>query len=151
MGLQLIAHTFVRTNDLRTAPWAEVDPAGDLQADVWAMDGARVKMGDDYLVPLSRQVRELLRELHTYTGAGALLLPGMGGRKPISSNTMLFALYRLGYKGRMTIHGFRALASTVLNESKLWRPDVIERQLDHRERDRSRAAYNRADYQADRA
>jgi len=151
LGLQLIAHTFVRTNDLRSAPWAEVDPAGDQSAPVWQVDGTRVKMGDDYLVPLSRQVRALLRELHTYTGAGALLLPGMGGRKPISENTMLFGLYRLGYRGRMTVHGFRALASTVLNESKLWRPDVIERQLDHRERNASRAPYNRAEYLEERA
>jgi integrase len=150
LGLLLIAHTFVRTNDLRSAPWSEVDPAGDQAATVWQVDGTRVKMGDDYLVPLSRQVRELLRELHTYTGAGALLLPGMGGRKPISENTMLFALYRLGYRGRMTVHGFRALASTVLNESKLWRPDVIERQLDHRERNASRAPYNRAEYLEER-
>jgi integrase len=147
LGLQLIAHTFVRTNDLRSAPWSELDP----EADTWQVDGQRVKMGDDYLVPLSRQVRALLTELQVITGAGALLLPGMGGRKPISENTMLFALYRLGYRGRMTVHGFRALASTVLNESKLWRPDAIERQLDHRERDKSRAPYNRAEYLEERA
>lgn len=147
LGLLLVAHTFVRTNDLRSAPWSEVDPA----ADVWEVDGDRVKMGDDYLVPLSRQVRALLTELQAITGAGPLLLPGIDGRRPISENTMLFALYRLGYRGRMTVHGFRALASTVLNESKLWRPDAIERQLDHRERDKSRAPYNRAEYLEERA
>lgn len=137
----------MRTNDLRSAPWSELDPA----ADTWQVDGARVKMGDDFLVPLSRQVRALLTELQAITGAGALLLPGIDGRRPISENTMLFALYRLGYRGRMTVHGFRALASTVLNESKLWRPDAIERQLDHRERDQSRAPYNRAEYLEERA
>lgn len=147
LGLQLIAHTFVRTNDLRSAPWSEVDPA----AEVWEIDGTRVKMGDNYLVPLSRQVRALLAELHAITGAGHLLLPGMDGRRPISENTMLFALYNLGYRGRMTVHGFRALASTVLNESKRWRPDAIERQLDHRERDKSRSPYNRALYIEERA
>lgn len=147
LGLLLIAHTFVRTNDLRSAPWTEVDPS----ADVWQVDGQRVKMGDDYLVPLSRQVRALLAELQAITGSGPLLLPGVDGRRPISENTMLFALYRLGYRGRMTVHGFRALASTVLNESKQWRPDAIERQLDHRERDASRAPYNRAEYLEERA
>jgi integrase len=147
LGLLLIAHTFVRTNDLRSAPWTEVDPA----ASVWQVSGARVKMGDDFLVPLSRQVRALLAQLQAITGAGALLLPGADGRRPISENTMLFALYRLGYRGRMTVHGFRALASTVLNESKLWRPDAIERQLDHRERNASRAPYNRAEYLDERA
>lgn len=146
-ALQLVAHTFVRTNDLRSAPWTELDPS----ADVWQVDGARVKMGDDYLVPLSRQARALLADLHTITGSGPLLLPGIDGRRPISENTMLFGLYRLGYRGRMTVHGFRALASTVLNESKLWRPDAIERQLDHRERDKSRAPYNRAKYLDERA
>lgn len=146
-ALLLIAHTFVRTNDLRSAPWSEINP----DMEIWQVDGQRVKMGDDYLVPLSRQVRALLSELQTITGAGTLLLPGMDGRRPISENTMLFALYNLGYRGKMTVHGFRALASTVLNESKLWRPDAIERQLDHRERDKSRAPYNRAEYIDERA
>lgn len=148
LGLQLVAHTFVRTGDLRGAPWLELGEAG---ATVWQVDGQRVKMGDDYLVPLSRQARSLLEELRTITEPTGLLLPGMNMRRPISENTMLFGLYRLGYRGLMTAHGFRALASTVLNESKLWRPDAIERQLDHRERDQSRAPYNRAEYLEERA
>ena len=147
LGLQLVAHTFVRTNDLRSAPWQELGEEG---ASVWQVDGQRVKMGDDYLVPLSRQARSLLEELRQITEPTGLLLPGMDMRRPISENTMLFGLYRLGYRGLMTVHGFRALASTVLNESKLWRPDVIERQLDHRERNQSRAPYNRAEYLEER-
>lgn len=149
LGLQLAAHTFVRTDELRRAPWAEIDRGPGA---LWQIEAARMKMGEDHLVPLSRQVLRLLDELAVYTGHGPLLLPGAVGQgKPICENTMLFALYRLGYKGRMTVHGFRALASTVLNESKLWRPDVIERQLDHCERDKSRDPYNRAMYLEERA
>lgn len=149
LGLQLAAHTFVRTDELRRAPWAELDRG---PAALWQIDASRMKMGDHHLVPLSRQVLSLLDELAVYTGHGSLLLPGaVSPRRPISENTMLFGLYRLGYRGLMTVHGFRALASTVLNESGLWRPDVIERQLDHRERNASRAPYNRAEYLEERA
>lgn len=144
-ALLLAAHTFVRTDELRSAPWAEFDRSK--RGALWVIPGERIKMAEAHEVPLSRQVLQLLTALHQYTGEGTLLLPGANTpRKPISENTMLFALYRLGYKGVHTVHGFRALASTVLNESGLWRPDVIERQLDHRERDGSRRPYNRAEY-----
>src|SRR5208337_5320684 len=95
--------------------------------------------------PLSAQALAVLRELQAIGCGSRYVLPGRNPDKPISNNTMLFALYRLGYKGRMTGHGFRSVASTLLNESG-FRPDVIERQLAHCERNDVRGAYNRAEY-----
>jgi len=91
----------------------------------------------------------VLRELKKVGRQSRYVLPGRNADKPISNNTMLFALYRLGYKNRMTGHGFRAIASTILNESN-FRPDVIERQLAHCERNDVRGAYNRAEYLGER-
>ena len=87
----------------------------------------------------------MLEELRELAGSSKYVLPGRNPEKPISNNTLLFALYRLGYKGRMTGHGFRAVASTILNE-KGFRVDVVERQLAHCERNDVRGAYNRAEY-----
>ena len=104
-----------------------------------------------HVVPLSRQALALLEELKPITGTRPLLFPGRSDhRKPISENTMLYALYRLGYHRRATVHGFRALASTILNESGRWSPDVIERQLAHKEQNKVRAAYHRAQYLEER-
>jgi len=100
-------------------------------------------------VPLSRQALAILEELETLCRGSRFVFPGRNRDKPISNNTMLFALYRLGYKGKMTGHGFRAVASTILNEQG-WRPDVIERQLAHAERNEVRGAYNRAEYLPER-
>jgi integrase len=109
-----------------------------------------MKMKEAHVVPLSRQVVALLRELQAFTGATALLFPSRSNAfKPISENTLLFAMYRLGYHGRATVHGFRSLASTTLNE-RGWKPDVIERQLAHGERNKVRAAYNHAQYMDER-
>jgi integrase len=83
------------------------------------------------------------------SGNSEYLLPGRSMLKHTSNNTMLFALYRMGYKGKMTGHGFRAMASTILNESG-WNPDWIERQLAHVEENKVRGAYNRALYLNDR-
>jgi integrase len=93
----------------------------------------------------------LLRELHALPGSGSspFLFPSRSREGFMSNNTMLYALYRLGYHGRATIHGFRALASTALNEMG-FRPDVIERQLAHEEQNAVRAAYNRAEYLIER-
>src|SRR5439155_18042370 len=97
-------------------------------APTWTVPAERMKMKVEHLVPLSRQAVEVMRALRKFANDSDYVLPGRNRDKPISNNTMLFALYRLGYKGRMTGHGFRAVASSLLNEAR-YRPDVIERQL----------------------
>lgn len=146
LALQLLGATFVRTGELLGATWDEFD----LEAGLWAIPGGRMKMKTEHVVPLSRQALAILEELRPISGAGRFLFPGRNRDKPLSNNTMLFALYRLGYKGKMTGHGFRSLASTIMNESGLFRPDVIERQLAHCERNEVRGAYNRAEYLPER-
>ena len=145
MALQLLALTFVRTSELIHAEWTEFD----LEEALWIIPAERMKMRDEHVVPLSRQAVAILKELLKNRSVGPYVFSGLSPRKPISNNTMLFALYRLGYKGRMTGHGFRAVASTILNEMG-FRGDVIERQLAHNERNAVRAAYNRAEYIAER-
>jgi integrase len=110
-----------------------------------------MKMRSPNVVPLSRQTLAVLDELKAITGSYEFLFPGRSDHsKPISENTILYALYRMGYHRRATTHGFRALASTILNESGLWSPDAIEQQLAHAERNAVRAAYHRAEYLAER-
>jgi integrase len=145
LALRLLALTFVRTNELIGATWDEID----LDGAAWIVPAERMKMKTEHVVPLSRQAVEILRELQGTGGGSRYVFPGRNPDKPISNNTMLFALYRLGYKGKMTGHGFRAVASTVLNESG-FRADVIERQLAHCERNDVRGAYNRAEYLRER-
>jgi len=115
----------------------------------WIVPAERMKMKAEHVVPLSRQALTVLRELRAIGGGSRYVFPGRNADKPISNNTMLFALYRLGYKGKMTGHGFRAVASTILNEAG-FRADVIERQLAHTERNAVRAAYHRAEYLPER-
>ena len=115
----------------------------------WIVPAARMKMKAEHVVPLSRQALAILGELRAIGGGSRYVFPGRNPDKPISNNTLLFALYRLGYKGKMTGHGFRAIASTVLNEAG-FRPDVIERQLAHQERNAVRAAYHRSEYLPER-
>ena len=140
-ALRLMALTFVRTGELIGAKWDEID----MEDATWIIPAHRMKMKAEHVVPLSRQAITLLRELQVLGGGSPFLFPGRNRDKPISNNTMLFALYRLGYKGKMTGHGFRAVASTVLNEAG-FSSDVIERQLAHCERNEVRGAYNRATY-----
>ena len=146
LALELLALTFTRTNELIGAMWSEFD----LAAGIWVVPAARMKMKTEHLVPLSTQSLAILEELKEISGGSRFVFPGRNRDKPISNNTLLFALYRLGYKGRMTGHGFRAVASTLLNEMGKFRPDVIERQLAHSERDEVRGAYNRAEYLPER-
>ncbi len=141
LALSLLTLTFVRTGELIGAEWVEIDFDGA----IWAIPAARMKMKAEHLVPLSRQAVAILEELKGRAGNSRYVFPGRNPEKPISNNTMLFALYRLGYKGRMTGHGFRAVASTILNEQG-YNPDVVERQLAHCERNEVRGAYNRAEY-----
>lgn len=145
LALRLLALTFVRTGELIGALWEEFD----LESAVWIIPAIRMKMKTEHVVPLSRQAVEILRDVRAIGGGSRYVFPGRNPDKPISNNTMLFALYRLGYKGRMTGHGFRSVASTMLNEAG-FRGDVIERQLAHRERNEIRGAYNRAEYLTER-
>lgn len=146
LALRFMLLTFVRTTELLGADWDEIDTS----AREWRIPAERMKMREPHTVPLSTQALAVLDELRAFTGQTPLLFPGRSNaHRPMSSNTMLFALYRMGYHSRATTHGFRALASTVLNEQG-WRVDVIERQLAHGERNKVRAAYNRAQYLPER-
>lgn len=145
LALQLLAQTFVRTNELIGAEWVEFD----IENALWIIPAGRMKMKTEHVVPLARQGLAILDELKQISGGSHFVFPGRNRDKPISNNTMLFALYRMGYKGKMTGHGFRAVASTILNETG-FNPDVIERQLAHCERNEVRGAYNRAEYLTER-
>lgn len=145
LALRLLALTFVRTNELRGAKWEEVE----LDKAEWTIPAERMKTHVPHHVPLARQAVEVLRELKTLNGHRELVFPGRWPTQPMSKNTILFALYRLGYHSRMTGHGFRAVASTLLNELG-YRPDVIERQLAHAEKNAVRAAYHRSQYLEER-
>ncbi len=142
LALKLMALTFVRTGELIGARWEEFD----LEAAEWRIPATRMKMGTPHIVPLAAQAVELLRNLQEVRGAAGLLFPGERDYdKPMSNNTILFAPYRMGYRGRMTGHGFRGVASTALHELG-YRHDIIELQLAHKERDEVSAAYNHATY-----
>ena len=145
LALQLLAQTFVRTSELIGAEWVEFD----LDHALWIIPAGRMKMKTEHIVPLARQAITLLTELKQISRGSRFVFPGRNRDKPISNNTMLFALYRMGYKGKMTGHGFRAVASTLLNETG-FTPDAIERQLAHCERNEVRGAYNRAEYLPER-
>ena len=144
LGLKLLALTFVRPGELRQAKWEEFN----LEAGMWEVPAERMKMRVSHLVPLSAQTIATLEQLRELTGNTELLFPGRSNiRKPISDNTWRQALHAMGYK--VTAHGFRATASTLLNEMG-YRADAIERQLSHGERNKVRAAYNRAEYLEER-
>jgi integrase len=147
LALNLLVLTFVRPAELRFARWDEFD----FNLNIWRIPAARMKMGTEHIVPLSRQVIDLIQELKTYSGQYDLLFPGERSRaKPISDNTMIYAMYRVGYKSRATPHGFRTSASSILNEEG-FNPDAIERQLSHMERNKIRGAYTQhAEYLAER-
>ncbi len=142
MAIKLLALTFVRTGELIAARWDEFD----LQTCQWRIPAERMKMRTPHIVPLSSQTVQVLRVLHGVTGRSTLLFPGERDHaKPISNNTILKALERMGYKGRMTGHGFRGLASTILHEHGFDHAH-IELQLAHQERNAVSAAYNHATY-----
>lgn len=147
IALQLLALTFVRTSELIGSTWGELDlPDDPASSGMWSIPGSRMKGGRDHMVPLAPQAVRLFRELKVLAGESEFVLPGRHPSKPISNNTLLFALYRLGYRGKMTGHGFRAVASTHLHESNKFEPDWIERQLAHVPTNAVAAAYNRAKY-----
>jgi integrase len=147
LAIRLLALTFVRTGELRAAQWSEVDMDGA----EWRIPAERMKMRQEHIVPLSRQALDVLRELRELAGRGALLFPSRSKlTQPMSENTIIYALYRMGYHSRATGHGFRSTASTILNELG-FAGDVIERQLAHSAKNKVRAAYNKAQYLPERA
>lgn len=147
LALKLMALTFVRTTELIAARWDEFD----LEAARWDVPAERMKMKTPHIVPLSRQALGVLEQIKALSYGRSLLFPGeRNHEKPMSNNTILYALYRMGYRGRMTGHGFRGVASTILHEQG-WPHEHIELQLAHQERDDTSAAYNHALYLRQRA
>ncbi len=146
-ALRLAPLVFVRPGELRRATWSEFD----LDAGEWRIPAERMKMREQHIVPLSSQAVSVLRELQPLTRNSAYLFPGArSAKRPMSENTVNAALRRLGYtKDEMTGHGFRSMASTLLNEHG-WHRDAIERQLAHAERDGVRAAYIFAEHLPER-
>jgi len=146
-ALRLAPRLMVRPGELRQAEWSEFDP----DAGEWRIPASKMKGRAEHIVPLARQCVAILAELRPLTGRGRYLFPGVRSQdRPMSSNTINAALRRLGYDAdTMTGHGFRAMASTLLNEMG-WNADVIERQLAHAERNAVRAAYNRAQHLPER-
>lgn len=143
-ALKLIALVYQRPGELRQAEWREFD----LDKAVWSIPAMRMKMRRDQRVPLARQAVAILRELQTITGRGDLVFPGIVSvRKPISENTLNIALRRMGFGAdEMTAHGFRATASTILNESGLFSADAIEISQSRKDKNAVRAIYSRSDF-----
>lgn len=140
-ALQLAPHVFVRPGELRHSRWEEID----LDAALWIIPAEKMKMRKPHHVPFSRQSIGILEEIRSITGPFGYLFPSVRSRtRPMSDNTLNAALRRLGYTtNEMTAHGFRAMASTLLNESGEWSSDAIERALAHGDSDKVRAAYHR--------
>lgn len=142
IALRLLLLTFVRPGELCAAEWPEFD----LDDGLWRIPAERMKMGEPHLVPLSHQAVVLLRELHALTGNRTFLFPSVTRPKSgMRRGSLSAALMKMGYRGKFTPHGCRATASTALNEMG-FRPDVIEKQLAHAERNQSRASYNQGQY-----
>jgi len=148
LALKLVVHTFLRTGEVRFGRWSELE---DLNGDkpLWRIPAERMKARAEHLVPITESSRRLLTELKNLAGNSPFILPAPTKNGVVSENTLLYALYRMGYHSRATVHGFRSTASTVLNEHGFNR-DWIERQLAHVERNDVRAAYNSAEWLSDR-
>ena len=148
LALRLAPHVFVRPGELRHAEWSEID----FDKAVWCIPAGKMKMKRPHMVPLSRQALAILREAKNLAGTSDYVFSSLrSNRRPMSENTLNAALRRMGYgKEEMTAHGFRSIASTLLNESGKWRVDAIERALAHEEGNAVRAAYNRSQYWQER-
>ncbi|MFG1249307.1 tyrosine-type recombinase/integrase [Xanthobacter flavus] len=147
-ALRLMPLLFPRPGELRAARWAEFD----LDKAIWSIPAERMKMRRPHRIPLPPQAVAILRELHAVTAEEDFAFPCIGAaKKPISENTLNFALRRLGFGPDIaTAHGFRATASTLLNESGRWHADAIERQLAHAENNEVRRAYLRGEHWEER-
>jgi integrase len=147
LGLQLLAYTFVRTSELIGAKWEEID----LKKGKWQIPAERMKMRNPHIVKLSKQALAIFERLHEITGGRELVFPNANSpKRSMSNNTLIYALYRLGYHSKMTGHGFRGIASTILHEQGF--PHAhIELQLAHSEKDKVSSAYNYAEYLEPRA
>lgn len=143
-ALQLMALLYPRPGELRQAEWAEFD----LERAIWTIPSSRAKMRREHRKPLSQRAVGILRSLQEVTGRGRFAFPSIPSPlRTMSENTMNAALRRLGYsRSEATSHGFRATASTLLNESGKWLPDAIEAELGHLGADEVRRAYHRAAY-----
>lgn len=141
------ALTFCRPGEIRHAEWTEID----FDENMWTVPAEKMKGRVEHKVPLSRQALEVLEGIRPYTGSGKYVFPTpRSANRPLSENGVLTALRNMGYtKEQMTAHGFRSMASTLLNELG-HRPDVIEAQLAHKGADKIRATYNRAEYMLER-
>lgn len=146
-ALKLAPLVFVRPGELRKAEWSEIN----FENAEWRIPASKMKMRSVHIVPLSTKAISILKEIYPLTGDGKYVFPGIVAKnRPMSDNAILSALRRLGYsKDEMTGHGFRSMASTLLNEQG-WNRDAIERQLAHAERDSVRAAYNYAEHLPER-
>lgn len=146
LACRLLAYTWVRTNELRMMQWDEIDD----QEQLWRIPAGKMKRRKDHLVPLSSQAMEVLQKMRERDrGSNFVFTAEHCLNRPISDSTILMLLYRIGYKGRMTGHGWRSVASTWANEAG-YSPDAIERQLSHTPNNKVRSAYNRAEYLPER-
>lgn len=148
-AIRILMLTFTRTTELIHSKWEEFD----LEEGMWQIPAERMKMGNPHLVPLSKQVIALLKEQKEETGhmKTPWVFPGqVSPLEPMSNNTILFGIGRLGYKGRMTGHGFRALAMSTIKEKLGYRHEVVDRQLAHAPRSKVDRAYDRAQFLSDR-
>ena len=147
LALQLLSLVFVRPGELRMAEWSEID----WDSKEWTVPAAKMKQKREHRVPLSTQALEILRQLHAMRRGQYIFPSERSSARPMSENTLNSALRRLGYSSdEMCAHGFRSSASSMLNESKLWHADAIEKQLAHSDRDATRKAYARADFWKER-
>jgi len=146
LACKLLSLTWVRTIELRMMEWAEIDEA---QA-TWLIPAGKMKRRRDHLIPLSRQAMGILRELQARSRGSAYVFPSDRVlTRPMSENAVLYLIHRIGYKGQLTGHGFRSIASTWANEQG-YSPDAIERQLAHVPDNKVRSIYNRAEYLPER-
>jgi len=139
--------THVRTDEIRFAEWEEID----LKNGYWSIPAERMKINISQTIPLSMQAIEILERLKLITGQRKYVFASLvSSGKPISENGMLSVIYRMGYKGKATVHGFRGTYSTIANEVLKFRPDVVEASLAHKVKDPVRGAYNHATYLEER-
>ena len=144
IALKLTPHVFVRPGELRRAEWQEFD----LEKAIWTIPAEKMKMRDPHVVPLSSQALELLESAKVISEGQQYVFSSLyPGNRPMSENTINASLRRLGYSGKeMTAHGFRSMASTLLNESGKWSADAIERALAHKDGNATRGAYHRGQH-----